>query len=540
LAAPFRLAAVWRARPADRLLIAPQDVRTADPTIAEDIYGGYFVFHGKAVNTHGESPFLVEAPSIDWSQALAGFGWLRHLRAADTMLARVNARALLSDWMELRGAPPAGDPAGRQAAQAGWDVETTSRRLLSWISQSPLILDGADRAFYRRFMKSLARQAVWLARALEGGLRGPARLGASVALAQYALCADVSSGQKRRAFKILEAELRRQILPDGGHVSRNMRLVVETLLDILPLRQAFAARGVAPPQSLLNAVDRMLPMLRQMRHDDGALALFNGMGATRPDFLAALLAYDDSAPRAGGYAPHSGYLRLESGAVRLIADVGAPPPRPFSGEAHAGALSFELTVDGERLIVNCGASERWRAEWRESARQTAAHSTLTVDDTSSVRFAPTKALSSWLDGQLVQGLRVDVERDPDGRAASARHDGYARRFRLAHRRAWRVWDDGVEGVDLLESIARKPAAHAPPFALRFHLHPGVRIEPGAGGALRLTTPSGAAWAFRCDAPTSVEESVFFAAPEGPKPTSQIVVSVETGAFAPVQWSFARL
>ena len=43
-------------RPPERLLIAPQDIRTSDPTLAADIYAGYFAFGGKIVNAHGRSP----------------------------------------------------------------------------------------------------------------------------------------------------------------------------------------------------------------------------------------------------------------------------------------------------------------------------------------------------------------------------------------------------------------------------------------------------------------------------------------------------
>ena len=36
-----------------RLLFAPQDLRTGDPTVAQDIYAGYFVFAGRAVQAGG-------------------------------------------------------------------------------------------------------------------------------------------------------------------------------------------------------------------------------------------------------------------------------------------------------------------------------------------------------------------------------------------------------------------------------------------------------------------------------------------------------
>src|SRR5690349_14158842 len=77
----------WPGR-TDRLIIAPQDLRTTDATRASEIYAGRFVFAGKIVTCNGRSPFDIEAPSEDWETVLFGFGWLRHLRAADTAITR--------------------------------------------------------------------------------------------------------------------------------------------------------------------------------------------------------------------------------------------------------------------------------------------------------------------------------------------------------------------------------------------------------------------------------------------------------------------
>ena len=79
-------------RKADRLLIAPQDLRTADVTRATEIYSGRFAFGGKVVVCDGRSVFEMEPPSDEWATALLGFGWLRHLRAADS---GINTPALI-------------------------------------------------------------------------------------------------------------------------------------------------------------------------------------------------------------------------------------------------------------------------------------------------------------------------------------------------------------------------------------------------------------------------------------------------------------
>ena len=50
-------------RKTDRLLIAPQDLRTADGTRASEIYAGRFAFAGKVVICDGRSPFDIPPPS---------------------------------------------------------------------------------------------------------------------------------------------------------------------------------------------------------------------------------------------------------------------------------------------------------------------------------------------------------------------------------------------------------------------------------------------------------------------------------------------
>ncbi|MBV9243992.1 MAG: heparinase II/III family protein [Methylobacteriaceae bacterium] len=537
LVAPFPQLRTWGARTPQQLLIAPQDIRTADPTAANDIYGGHFAFAGRIVETQGQSPFKLAPPSPGWSQALMGFGWLRHLRAANTALARANARALVEDWITYAGEP--GGPA--------WEPSVLARRLMSWLSQSPIILEGANWQFYRRFMRSLGQQTTYLERTLRAGLDGEPRLTGAIALASVGLCAEGMGGLQRRSARYLGAELRRQILPDGGHASRNPRLIGDVLLDLLPLRQAFTARGVQAPAELLNAIDRMMPMLRLFRHADGALALFNGMGVTAPGTMATLLAYDDVRAAAMNNAPYSGYQRLEAEGTILVIDAGRPPHREFSEEAHAGCLSFELSAGVERIIVNCGAPSGGRVEVRDAARATAAHSTLVVEETSSCRFATSPRLNTWFGSRILSGPEVvTCERglDQSDLIVRASHDGYAGPFGITHERHLRLAADGsrVSGEDMLRpSSARARTPSSLNYAIRFHLHPAAQVQMLPDGlAVEIRLPGGEAWLFAAAGMAiETEESIFFAAPDGARRTRQLVVRANFGHMAHVSWSFER-
>ena len=530
------LASRLRLRSPDRLLLVPPDIRTADPTIANDIYGGFFVFAGKMVNTHGVMPFEVDPPSAAWLAGLAGFGWLRHLRAADTALARANARSLLTDWLAVADQ-------GRNVAH--WEPRVVARRLLSFISQSPLLLEGVDGAFYRRFMKSLGRHATALQGALRRGLEGEDRILALVALAELGLCAEGLDKMQRRATRLLASELTRQFLPDGGHISRDPRAIVDLLLDLLPLRHAYAARGLAAPTELLNAIDRMLPMLRLFRLGDGSLALFNGMGVTSPHHLTTALSHDDARAAALLDAPYSGYQRLEGDDVCLVMDTGAPPPPAFSGHAHAGCLSFEFTAQGLRLVVNCGAPALANADMRAAARSTAAHSTLVVADTSSCGFATGAGLSRWIEGRVIRGPRdVRVLRQEHAGHVEliASHDGYARNFGLVHQRAISLSRDGrvLRGEDrLTPEVGETPSAR--PYAIRFHMHPATRVSTtGDDRVVAIALANGVRWLFRASAPVQIEESIYFASVDRPRGADQIVIHANASDAPSVEWSFERL
>ena len=85
-------------RPVDRLLIVPQDLRTADPSFWREIEHGQFGLAGSIAFLRGRSPFDIAPPTAAWERELHGFGWLRNLAAAADEDARRGARLLASEW----------------------------------------------------------------------------------------------------------------------------------------------------------------------------------------------------------------------------------------------------------------------------------------------------------------------------------------------------------------------------------------------------------------------------------------------------------
>lgn len=311
---PFR----WQfgASSAEQLLIVPQDLRTADPSFWDEVEIGQFGLAGAVALADDASPFDIVPPNEGWARALHGFAWLRHLAAADRPEARETAQLLAAEWaMRHRG--------GNGIA---WEPHVTGRRLISWISHSSLLLEDADAETYEIITESIGIQLVRLAASWRTSPSGYPRLLSLLALLLAQLCISGHEGQVPETEKLFVAELERQILPDGGHIGRNPGILVDLILDLLPLSQCFAARSRTAPRQFAAALKAMLGMLKYMRLGDGMLARFNGMGVASPAGLATVLVYDDNPGAVPASAPASRYVRLERGSSILILDAGPPPP----------------------------------------------------------------------------------------------------------------------------------------------------------------------------------------------------------------------
>jgi uncharacterized heparinase superfamily protein len=290
-----------------------------------------------------------------------------------------------------------------------------------------------------------------------------------------------------------------------------------------------------------------MPMLRFFRHGDGNFALFNGMGSTQTDLLTTILAYDDARGAPLSNASHSGYQRLESAGTLILMDTGRAPPLAASLEAHAGCLSFEFSAKQNRIVVNCGLPAASRESWRKVARATAAHSTATLNDTSSCSFVESGPVRHMLQaGPMVGGprnIKVEREEQPDGTLIRASHDGYAHLFNVLHQRVLLLSKDGqkLDGEDVfMPAKGDAVPAGRDQFAIRFHLHPSIKANRLADAhSAMLLMPNKEAWTFNgYEDRIDIEESVYLASPDGPRRSLQIVVYGRARKVMRVQWTFA--
>lgn len=515
------------------ILFSPVDLHLADPAIAHEFYHGRFPLSGRVVHAGMHSPFALKAPTIEWETALHDFSWLKHMDAAQTAIAAAHARSLLNAWIDSTDYKMGGLP---------WRGDVVGRRITAWISHAPMLLNEASEVFHKRFLRSLGFQVRFLRTAVARMEDNEARLIADIALAFAALTLPVSEKQKNAARKNLNASLAKQILPDGGHISRNPAILIDLLTELISLRHSYAEGNEAPPHGVIAAIERMLPALRFFIHRDLSLAHFNGVGPILPERLDILLQLDDTEAGLFTYAPHSGYQRLSMGHTTVIADTGTIPPRAASGHANAGCLAFEMSSGAHRFIINCGIDPFGPKSYAMIGRSTAAHSTATVNDTSSCHFKAKRGQNRIVFGPTKVKTEQIEGNDRCGFIAS--HNGYATRFNLIHERGIGLSHKGdiIDGYDRFYSPGEElPSANGrDQVALRFHLHPDVEISHLGNGELYLEIKGGDAWTFSSpDIAPQLEDSIDLAGLDGPQRCRQIVLHLRPSLISKARWRLKR-
>ncbi len=133
-----------------------------------------------------------------------------------------------------------------------------------------------------------------------------------------------------------------------------------------------------------------------------------------------------------------------------------------------------------------------------------------------------------MDGPVIVETRRSE--NTQGLTVEAHHDGYVTPFGAIHHRRLTLSPRGASlaGVDRLIPGRTEPRARNAKrrrYAIRFHVHPDVRLSLAqGGGSVILKLPNGEGWRFRCSGGTlSVEESVYFGG-GAPRRSEQLVVA----------------
>ena len=495
----------------------PRDFRPTDAAAGRHLLAGRFDLAGAALELEpGDDPWDRASPSRLFAVKLHRFDFAADLLGAGEAGARELLRLFLA-WRAIFGRP----------SPFAWGLETLNRRVYNLACAARRLTGVASEAETQILAELIAFQARHLLRLHVGPMRAAERFTA-VAVAGAALAGTAGERLMAASLPQLSRSLVDAVLADGGMRTRSPQAGVELLLDLLTLDDALLQRGREPPVEVSRAIDRLSAALRFFVMADGRLPSFQGGEAGDPARLDAARAHEDSETRPFGYAPHSGYHRLQGRTLLIMVDAAPPADGAWSLTACAHPLALEVVAGRDRLIVNPGWSPDAAAP--QGLRLTTAASTAQLEDASAGR--PLVGFRARAFGpRLVEGpRRVDVRRNDSetGIWLELAHDGWIERFGHVHERRLFL-DAAADELRGEDRIAPGADAHKRPgreaaFRIRFHLHPEVQVSLARDQrSVLLKGPSERGWWLRNDAPeVTLEPSVWFE--HGlPRRTTQVVL-----------------
>jgi uncharacterized heparinase superfamily protein len=493
-----------KGRAPDKLRLTPPSFRLGDPETGRKTIDGTFNLSRHQV-TLGKEPWKTKLNDSEQLADLHGFSWLADLYAVGTVESQVKARQLLLDWVEQN----------QKWQSFSWRPDILGERLSAWLYCFEFISAG-DENIRSTLLNMAMIQARHLGRCCTQAPTDARSFKAIQGLIFASVCLPGAESMLGISINLLNREISRQVLPDGGHIERNPSLALALLSRFNQIKALLVAAYIEVPIQLQGAIDRIPPMVRALRLGDGCLAQFNGGYEEKRILVDTVLADTEVRGKALTSAPHSGFQRLNSGNTLIVVDTGKPV-RAGRLNSHAGTLSFEMSVGKDRLIVNCGSVSFEGHQWFSAMQLTAAHSTLTVNDLSSSQFDD--------NGRLLSGpLVIECKRSEAEGAVwlETSHDGFLDRIGIVHRRILYLDASGEDfrGEDIIEGSAGKV------FTVRFHLHPSVHASQSQDHtSVLLKLFKGVGWKFQASGGTILlQESIYLNGYDKPRRSNQIVVT----------------
>ena len=443
---------------------------------------------GQSMLAESSFCFLNETHQIasadDWNNKQWAKLWLYNLHYFDDLSAidadqRADWHRILIDlWIDE-------NPAGKGN---GWEPYPSSLRIVNWIKWTL-----AGNLMEERWLQSLTLQVRFLVQNLETHLMGNHLFANAKALLFAGSFFDGNEAKIWRATgrKLIEQELAEQLLADGGNFELSTMYHMIFLEDLLDLTNLHCAYGDSVPDEFEDSISSMYNWLAVMCHPDGEISFFNdaALGITPSvsevrEYGARLLGSDKPALSNDEFGERcfvdlsvTGYSRVQKGAMVAIIDRAAIGPDYLPGHAHADTLSFELSLFGQRVVVNSGTSVYGSDANRQQERSTAAHSTVVIDgqDSSEVwsgfRVARRASVFDCSARQLEGVVQL-----------SACHNGYKRLpGEPVHCREW-LFEEGL--LTMTDTITGT-GVHQIESVLPLHPEVKVRVLEGSQATLEV-------------------------------------------------------
>ena len=250
----------------------------------------------------------------------------------------------------------------------------------------------------------------------------------------------------KRAKEILNKELSEQILSDGAHFELSPmyhQIMLFRLLDIINLVQNSSWQKDDEFLGFLECkASVMLGFLEQIIFSNGDFPLVNDSALNIAPTPKELFNYakELNIPTSQKKIRASGYHMIKKGKYELFLDISEIKASYIPGHSHSDTFNFLLRVNSKDIVVDTGVSTYEANSTRDYERSSKAHNTVEIKGANQSEV--------WGAFRVANRAKIIKKLYSPNKVVVA-HNGYLKRFKTIHQRAFEYEDNLIKITDIL-------------------------------------------------------------------------------------------
>ena len=387
-----------------------------------------------------------------------------------------------------------------------WEIDTLSKRIISWITNSQLTYDEGDKIYKEKFNSIIFKQTNHLINEIKRSDNYHDKL---IGCSAIILTGISYNDEKYLDFGL---ELLKKIITSCFDTeyfpkSRNIRQLVFYLKYFILLREFLKESSTEIPGYLDEIIFHLGKGYNFVWGSVKQSLLFNGNHNSNLEDFDVYLDYQKYSFKSekrdlGGY----GILKNKN--VILGMDIGTAPESKFSENYQSGPLSFEAIYKGRKIICNSGYYQNTKKNLNLISRSTAAHSTLILNNNSIASFK--KNFKKKILNKLnFNTLNKNIVCEKNYWLIKCSHDGYLKNYGTIHERSLEFFPEKNKFVGTDKLIKNKNFIPTN-FDIRFHLMPTTKVTKTQDKNIILIELENSAWRFySVNGSIDVETGLYF-------------------------------
>ena len=387
-----------------------------------------------------------------------------------------------------------------------WEIDTLSKRIISWISNSRLSYDESNQSYKEKFNSNIKKQINHLINEISRSRWIDDKM---IGCSAIILTGLTYKDQKYLTYglSLLEKIINFSFDSKGFPKSRNLRQLIFYLKYFVLIREWLKESQNEIPDYLNEIIFYLGQSYNFIWQNTKKDLLFNGNHTNQNHNFDKYLSFHNYKFK-NESNEHGGYIILKNKNVILSFDLGNSPERKFSNDYQAGALSFEVFFNNDKLISNCGYFQNYKHQLNSISKSSVAQSTLILDNRSSCNLKKNSDGIMKVSNDLKVTKKFVISEKKYWKIVGS-HEGYLKEYGVIHERNLEYFSDTHKFLGI-DKLFKRKNFKASNFEVRFHFEPGVKITKTQDENSILIELKNSGWKFICkNHKIDVETGLYF-------------------------------